>query len=184
MKYKKLTGIVLKKQNYKEADQILTLWTKDAGKVRVLAKSIRLPKSKLAYAVADLCLVEIDVVGGDLPVLIGAKPIKQFVSMRESLDKMAIGFYASELMLKITADEHPNFRVFTLFLDFLSSLDALAYNPNDYQLLDKFSLDLLDVLGFKFPDDKQPDHRTINKFIEYILERNLKSESLLISLNN
>ncbi len=184
MRYKKLTGIILKKQNYKEADQILTLWTKDAGKVRVLAKSIRLPKSKLAYAVADLCLVEIDVVGGNLPVLISAKPIKQFLNMREDLKKTAVGFYAAELMLKITADEHPNHIAFSLLADFLSGLDDLTQSSNDYLLLDKFSLDLLDTLGFKFPDDKQPDHHTINKFIEYILERNLKSESLLISLNN
>jgi DNA repair protein RecO (recombination protein O) len=184
MKYKKLTGIILKKQNYKEADQILTLWTKDAGKVRILAKSIRLPKSKLAYAVSDLSLVEVDIVGGSLPVLIGSKPIRQFKTLHEDLQKMATGFYAAELILKMTADEHPNLSAYSLLSDFLQELDRAGQTVDDHQLLDRFSLDLLDALGFKFPDDKTPDHVTIHKFIEYILERNLKSESLLISLNN
>ncbi len=184
MKYKKHTGIILKKQNYKEADQILTLWTKDSGKVRVLAKSIRLPKSKLAYAVGDLSLCEIDTAGGDFPVLIGAKPLRQYKSIQEDLQKIVIGFYAAELMLKMTADEHPNEIAFDLLSEFLKDLDHPEYFAKDYALLDKFSLDLLETLGFKLPQEKEVDHTTINKFIEYILERNLKSEALLTSMSN
>ena len=183
MKYKKLTGVILKKQNYKEADQILTLWTKEAGKVRVLAKSLRLPKSKLNYAVPDLGLSEIDIVGSQLPVLIGAKCVRQFANLQEDLQKTAIGFYAAELILKMTADEHPNETAFGLLTDFLHRLDEPSYSAVDYGLLDSFSLELLDVLGFKFPQESNPNHSDINKFIEYILERNLKSESLLISFS-
>ncbi len=184
MKYKKLTGIVLKKQNYREADQIITIWTKELGKVRVLAKSIRMPRSKLSYAVADLCHAEIDIVASSLPVLIGAKSVRQFRTLNEDLQKMAIGFYAAELILKMTADEHPNISAFDLLSDFLIDLDRAEDRAADYKLLDKFSLDLLDSLGFKFPDGgKNPDHSTINKFIEYILERNLKSELLLNQIN-
>jgi recombinational DNA repair protein (RecF pathway) len=104
--------------------------------------------------------------------------------LRDDLQKTAIGFYAAELMMKMTADEHPNVPAYNLLSEFLVNLDQPEYNPVDYVLLDRFCLDLLDVLGFKFPEEKNPDHSTINKFIEYILERNLKSESLLISLNN
>ncbi|OGE80590.1 MAG: DNA repair protein RecO [Candidatus Doudnabacteria bacterium RIFCSPHIGHO2_01_FULL_45_18] len=171
MQYKKLTGIVLKKQNYREADQILTVWTKEAGKVRVLAKSIRLPKSKLVYAVTDLGVSEIEITGKHLPVLINAKSIRQFMSLREELQKTAIGLYAAELMLKMTADEHPNQTAFNLLSDFLIYLDQPEYFPTDYELLDKFSLNLLACLGFKFPEVSNPTHTTINKFIEYIIER-------------
>ncbi|OGE73765.1 MAG: DNA repair protein RecO [Candidatus Doudnabacteria bacterium RIFCSPLOWO2_02_FULL_42_9] len=171
MKYRKHTGVILKKQNYKEADQILTLWTKDLGKVRILAKSIRLPKSKLAFALQDLSLCEVDVAGGNFPVLIGAKPVKQYNSIHQDLQKMAIGLYGAELMLKMTADEHPNSVAFDLLIDFLHNLNHPDYYPADYKILDKFSLDLLDTLGFRFPEEKEVDHTTINKFIEYILER-------------
>lgn len=182
MKYKKLTGIILKKQNYKEADQILTVWSREAGKVRVLAKSIRLPKSKLSHAVSDLSVSYLDIAGNHLPVLIGAKTIRQFQAIREDLQKTAFGLYAAELMLKMTADEHPNSQAYDLLHNFLLNLEDEHYFPRNGNILDNFSLDLLEVLGFKFPQDSIADHSTINKFIEYILERNLRSESLLASL--
>ena len=195
MRYTKLTGVVLKKQNYKEADQIITVWTRELGKVRCLAKSIRLPKSKLAHAVGELGLCEIDLAGGNLPVLIGAKPMRQFQTLREDLQKTVIGFYAAELMLKLTADEHPNETAFDLLLQFLENLELSDYSVRYYPLLECFSLDLLDAFGFKMPQDLDSEkvmamnsdqieetHRSINRFIEYILERNLKSEKLISSI--
>src|SRR5947207_421239 len=101
MKYKKLRGIILKKQNYKEADQIVSVWTHEAGKIRVLAKSLRLPKSKMAYAMQDLSEVELDIVGKSLPTLIGVKPIRHFLGLHKDLKKTAIAFYGAELMLKM-----------------------------------------------------------------------------------
>lgn len=196
MKYKKLTGVILKKQNYKEADQILTVWTREAGKVRCLARSLRMPKSKLSYAVSDLGLSEIHLAGANLQVLIGAKPLRQFKTVREDLQKTAIGFYAAELMLKMTADEHPNLQAFDLLVNFLENLDKADYSVRYHPLLECFSLNLLDSLGFKIPTDITPDrvmkmeldqineaHSAINKFIEYILERNIKSERFLVTLS-
>ena len=43
----KHTGIILKKQPLGEADELITLFTKEQGKVRVLAKSVKSAKSKL-----------------------------------------------------------------------------------------------------------------------------------------
>ena len=204
MRYKKLTGIILKKQNYKEADQIITVWTRQAGKVRVLARSLRKPASRMNFACQDLSVVEIDLVGGQLPTLIGSKPIRQFNSLQSDLKKMAIGFYCAELMLKMTADEQPNIAAYELFADFLHCLDRLDYSVKYYPLLECFSVKLLDVLGFKIPGHLNSDlsrlhgfefekfehvemeadrvkqlHGVINKFIEYILERKIKSETFL-----
>lgn len=178
MKYKKLTGIILKKQNYREADQIVTVWTAEAGKIRCLAKAVRRPLSKLAHGLIDLNLIEFEIAGSGLPVLISVKAKKQFSKIREDLKKTAIGFYASELMLKITADEHPNKTAFHIFLDFLVELER-DYRA-DYPLLEDFSLKLLDALGFKMPQNQNPSgKRQINRFIEYILERKLKSEQFM-----
>ncbi len=183
MKYKKLTGIILKKQNYREADQIVSCWTQEAGKVRILAKSLRKPASKLNYACQDLAQVELYLAGKHLPTLIGAKPVRQFNSLRTDLKKTAIAFYAAELMLKMTADEHPNPEAYNLLTDFFYNLDRQNYSEQYFRLLDSFCVELLEILGFKIPKDvDQLNHHTINKFIEYILERNIKSELFLISI--
>jgi len=182
MKYKKLTGIILKKQNYGEADQIISLWTREAGKVRVLAKSLRKNSSKLAFACQDLSIVEINIVGNTLPTLIGAKPLQHFRNFALDLKKTANAFYAAELMMKITADEHPNEFAYDLLANFFTDLDQSSSSNFD-SLLNSFCLNLLDNMGFKIPEEKQVvDHSTINKFIEYIIEHNIKSEPFLISI--
>jgi DNA repair protein RecO (recombination protein O) len=184
MRYKKLLGIILKKQNYKEADQILTVWSREEGKIRLLARGLRKTSSKLNYALPDLGLAELHFTGTSLPLLIGAKPVKTYRSLSEDLQKTIIGFYAAELMLKMTADEHPNPEAFELMTNFLENLDQADYSARYQPLLECFSLELLDCLGFKMPqnitssnvmrmdgDEIEAVHSTINKFIEYVLER-------------
>lgn len=184
MKYKKLTGIILKKQNYREADQIVSLWTAEAGKVRFLARGVRLPKSKLCYCLQDLSEVTVELAGNHLPTLIGAKPIQQFQTLHKDLKKMAMGFYASELMLKMTADEHPNLRAYELLARFLQELDksdmSNRSNMSD-RAADEFALDLAQVLGFGAPK-KSETHHDVRQFIETVIERQLKSEPFLISI--
>lgn len=171
---------MLKKQNYREADQIVSAWTRQAGKIRVLAKSLRKPSSKLNYAMQDLSEVEIHCAGNNLPTLTGANPIRQFQSLVQDLKKTAVAFYAAELMLKMTADEHPNPQAYDLLSDFLGELEQQPV-VNGYFLIDGFALGLASVLGFGKPA-KADSHNDVNKFIEYIIERNLKSELFLISI--
>ena len=218
MKYKKLVGIILKKQNYREADQIVTIWTRDAGKIRVMARGLRLGKSKLAYAMPDLSVVEIETAGNkSLPALIAAKTIQSFMGVREDLSKTVAAFYASELMLKMTADEQPNneaYEILQSFLDFLNASD-ISKQPV-FSIVDSFSLRLMESLGFSIehaqgtihlPADLQDtitllaecqysdlqnmqieqsiaekSHQIVKNFIEFILERNIKSDQFLMSV--
>jgi len=180
MKYKKLTGVILKKQNYKEADQIITLWTREVGKVRIMAKSLRLPKSKLCSSMQDLSLVEIDLAGrGALMTLIGAKLIRQHSRLITDLAKASQGFYAAELIMKMTADEQPNEAVFNLLADFLQKVENQDLNAGLVEV-DEFALSTAEILGFGIPE-KVSNHRDVVNFVEDILERELKSNAFLIA---
>ncbi len=182
MKYKKYTGIILRKQNYREADQILTIWTKEEGKVRLMGRGLRLPKSKLSYSVQDLSLAEIEAAGrGSIPTLIAAKPIRIFASLRQDLKKMAVGFYAAEMMMKMTADESPNLPAFELLLALLDKVDQTASSEVNPETGDLFALDLAEALGFGTPV-KTHTHKDIREFIESLIERKIKSEPFLISI--
>jgi DNA repair protein RecO (recombination protein O) len=178
MKYKKLTGVILKKQNYKEADQILTLWTKETGKVRILAKSVRKPSSKLIYNLSELSVVDVEVIGHkNLPVVISAVAKKHHKHLLHDLIKMGSAFYAAELMLKMTADEHPNEQVFDYMVEFLDELN-LTEDVEHYKIIDNFALNLSDALGFGRPEVIK-SHIDVRSFIEQLIERNIKSETLL-----
>lgn len=172
----------MRKQNYREADQILTIWTKEEGKVRLMGRGLRLPKSKLAYSVQDLSLAEIEAAGrGSIPTLISAKPTQLFTSLRQDLKKMAVGFYAAELMMKMTADESPNLPAFELLLSLLNKVDQTEASDVSPDAGDLFALELAGVLGFGAPI-KIHTHKDIREFIESLIERKIKSEPFLISI--
>src|SRR3989344_6728626 len=46
--YFRTEAIILKKRNFSESDRLLTIFTRDFGKLTVLAKGVRRPKSKKA----------------------------------------------------------------------------------------------------------------------------------------
>lgn len=217
MKYRKLTGVILKKQNYRESDQIVTVWTEQAGKIRCLGRALRSSKSKLAYSMQPLSLVEIEVAEKhDLPTLISAKNLRLFPNLRENLTKTGLGFFVEELMLKMTPDEQRNIEAYRLLVGFLEFVEAAEEEGNLRQVLDCFILRLLSALGysiehaagsFRIPDKigetakelnrmdfpqaaGQPlpadlaelVHKTVVKFAEYILERNIKSNTFLTQI--
>ncbi len=150
------TGIILKKQPLGEADELITLYTKELGKVRLLAKSVKSSKSKLQQKLQTLFLVEARVAGGKLPKLTGVETIKTFIALREDLSAVNSAFYAAELVLKFSPDEQKNEHFFSAlenFLDFLNS----GVEP---QLLNfglaHFKLEVLVAAGFEVHFPKQP----------------------------
>jgi recombinational DNA repair protein (RecF pathway) len=153
MTYKKLTGIILKKSNYGEADKIITLFTKEKGKIRVLSKSVRLLKSKLSGFLQDMSVVKIEVVGSDrrLLKLISAKPVKVFKSVNSDLNKSAAAFFAAEILLKFSADEHPNAIAFELFSDFMGLVESGSFSPVNLRLaVSSYTLKMIESFGFSY----------------------------------
>lgn len=219
MKYRKLKGIVLKKQNYKEADQIVTVWTEQAGKVRCLAKALRSSKSKLAYAMQPLSLVEIEVAEkSSLPTLVSARAIRLYQNLRQDLKKTALALFAEELMLKMTPDEQKNLQAYRLLVELLDYLEG-NNTRRIRRVQDCFALKLLETLGysaenagpsFRMTDEVESAvrqlatsdlkeagesadgdsedhlasqvHRAVIKLIEFVLERNIKSDTFLTQI--
>ena len=151
------TGVILKKQPFGEADEIITIFTKEKGKVRVLAKSIKLQKSKLSGSLQNLFLVEIFVAGKTfhLQKLIGARVLNNFANLRQDLQKLKYVFYAQEMVLKFTADEHKNTELFNLFLEYLEYLDNQHKIGDFGPALAKFKIEFLENSGLKISYDKE-----------------------------
>jgi DNA repair protein RecO (recombination protein O) len=144
----KYTAIILKKQPFNEGDEIITLYTKEAGKIRALAKAVKMPKSKLQQKLQALFLVELTLTDGSkLPKIIGVEPVKTFGRMRETLMALKTAICALELVLKFTADEHKNERLFISFAEFLEFLDTVQPEEIMNLGLAKFKIDILELSG-------------------------------------
>lgn len=143
---KSVDGIILKKNPFAEADEIVTIYTKEQGKLRVLAKSSKLSGSKLSHGLQPFLNVNARIAGnGNLPKIIGVKIINSFPQLRENVDLIKQGFVAAEIVNKATPDEQSNLALYNLLLDFYSYLDR-EKEFNSTALL-SFKTKVLEVLG-------------------------------------
>ena len=125
----KTTGYVLRRTNYGEADRILDLIT-PLGKIAVLARGVRKPRSKLAGGIELYTLSELNIHRGrgELGILTGARMRRFYSNFLSDPTKMLL---AVEILQQVgRAAEHtdsPDY--FALVDQSLASLNA-GRNPD------------------------------------------------------
>ncbi len=140
-------AIVLKTLDLGEADRILTLLTRHFGKVKVVAKGIRRPTSRLAGYAEPLSHATYQLARGrELDVLTGAESRSTYRMLREDLDKIAAGWYIAEVADRSTAERSPSAPVFDLVETALRHLEA-GHAPS--LVCRWWDLHLLDRTGFR-----------------------------------
>ena len=205
----KYTAIILKKQPFGEADEIITFFSLETGKIRALAKSVKLAKSKMQNALQTLFLVELALAGrGNLPKIISAEVKDAFPALREDLEAIKPAYYACELVLKFMPDGQSNPELYTLLKDFFKHLEtgrrgygpalvkfkagflnAAGLSPAAHEGLQKESGSLkvckdLEACAFVELDRQtwqglEPLQNFLSDFITHHLEREIKSENFL-----
>ena len=142
----KAESIVLRSRVYGEADRILVLYTREAGKLSAIAKGVRKTTSRLRGAVqlfnhAHLVLYT----GKSLDTVSQGEAEEQFSYLEQDLELFAAASYCAELVDRLTPDREPQPRLFYLLL---STFRALK-NGNPELLARVFELKLLDILGYR-----------------------------------
>jgi DNA repair protein RecO (recombination protein O) len=143
-------AIVLKKMAYGEADEIVTFFTRDFGKIRALATSVKKSTSRMQHAVQQLAKVNITVTSGKqtkLPKLIGIQLKDIFKTVREEQALARSALVATELILIATPDEQVNTELYDYYINFLNALNFIG-EKNAVALLVKFKTLALESLGF------------------------------------
>lgn len=87
-------AIVLRRTDYGEADRIVSFLTPELGKISVLAKAVRKPKSKLAAGIEPLALVKITVRRGrgELYTLTSAQMQTAWSRIIEDYDRLQFAY--------------------------------------------------------------------------------------------
>lgn len=141
-------AIVLRHANWGEADRILTLFTREKGKLRVVVKGARRIKSRKAGHVEPFTHVSLLLARGrDLPVVTQVETINAHLPLRESLEHTGYAAYVVELVDRFTYEEESeNLPVFRLLAETLSRLDA---QQDAWVVIRNYEMRLLDYLGFR-----------------------------------
>lgn len=144
------TGMVLHRLRHGETSLILNVFTREFGKLGLLAKGAR-GKSKLASSAGLELFNEAQFVfyrkaNRDLQLLKEWSLIAAHVPLREDLDRMAVGSAMMELLSRCLHDEDPHPELYDAAVAALQALDARPAYP--LPLLFAFELQLFRALGF------------------------------------
>lgn len=141
-------SIVLKHREWGEADRILTLFTREHGKIRAIAKGVRKIRSRRAGHLEPFTHVTLQLAQSkDLPIITQADMVEGFLPLREDLVRITQASYAVELLDKFTYEEGENVSLFKLLK---STLGRLAQTELDAALvLRYYEMRLLDFTGFR-----------------------------------
>jgi DNA repair protein RecO (recombination protein O) len=126
MALEKSDAIVLKVVPWSESSCIATLWTDHFGKISVLAKGARRPKSPFESAIDLLAICRIVFLrksADSLDLLTEAKLERRFRAGQKSLLALYCGFYVVELLATLTEEGVPIDGVYQKTVDVLEALD-------------------------------------------------------------
>lgn len=130
-------GIILRKQDRGEADQLLTVFSKDFGRVEVLARAVRKIKSKLRSGAQLFELSEIEFVQGkNHKTLTDALIIDKFKAIRQDLQKLKTAYKIAEVFDKMITGQEKDEKLWQLFEQVFSRLSRAG--ANDLPMLYKY----------------------------------------------
>ncbi len=139
-------ALTLKQAPFGEADLLVTLFSKEKGKLRALAKGARRSNSKLVGHLEPLTHVRLTLNRGrNLDYINQAQVIDGFPSVKNDLQAIARGFYVAELVDGFGSEAHQNLPLYDLAL---ATLGRVAQDPNPELVLRSFELVLLRTSGF------------------------------------
>lgn len=118
------TGIVLSRTNFGEADRIIKLLTPDSGKISLLARGVRKPKSKLAGGIELFSVSSVTYIRGrgELGTLISARLDKHYGDIVKQLERVQLGYELIKALDRATEDE-PEPEYFELLQQVFESLN-------------------------------------------------------------
>lgn len=177
----KTTGIIIKRINFSEADRILTVFTKEYGKIKVLAKGVRKITSKRGGNVELLNLAQIALhKGKNFDLLTEAQVINSFPDLRTNLKKIGLSYLLCEIVDGLCPEHQENQKIYEELIKVLSLLNEQSIKQ-DTQITNNFKLFLLHTLGF-WPQDKDLPLDKIDQILEEILEKKIKSNNFLTKI--
>lgn len=143
----RVEAVVLRHMDWGEADRLLWLFTRELGKLRVVAKGVRKLHSRKAGHLEPFTRVSIQLARGrEMMIVTQAEALDTCPLLRDDLLRMGYASYVVELLDRFTYEEGQNIPMYHLLADTLARLCS----ETDYSLVVRYyEVRLLDLLGFR-----------------------------------
>ena len=141
-------GVVLKSTPLGEAGLIVTVYTREAGKLRAIARGARKPTSKMVGHLEPLNRVDLALASSRLDgidTITQAQVVDSFAAIKADLEAVSRAIYLAELVEGFGTEGNANPELYSLLLD---SVRFLNDSPKVALILHYFELHLLHCSGF------------------------------------
>jgi DNA repair protein RecO (recombination protein O) len=146
----KLAAVVLRTVDYGEADRVVTLLSRERGKLVAFARGARASKRRFGGGLEPFTLVTAELAergGGDAMARLDSVSVERsFHHVRADLARIGCAAYAAELARELVRDHEPHARLFDLLVEYLGRLDAAPAGPAELRI---FELGALEAAGFQ-----------------------------------
>ncbi|MBI2809128.1 MAG: DNA repair protein RecO [Planctomycetes bacterium] len=149
MPQERATALIIRASDFSETSRVVTLWTRELGKARALAKGGRRLKSNFDVALDLLTVCGIVLLrksSGNLDLLTEARVEERFPALTQDLSALYAAYYIAEMLSDWTQDHDPHPSLFDEVVATLRNLGqpGILTGP----CLAHFELVLLRELGY------------------------------------
>ena len=118
-------GVVLRTWKLGEAHRIISLFTRDRGKIRAVAKGVRRTRSKFGARLEPASHVAVQLYEGrsELGIVTQAETLDRFAGLRSDLHRFAEASAMLEAVSQVAPDADPNPRLYEMLVRALRTLD-------------------------------------------------------------
>lgn len=175
MRYLNDIGFVVKRVNLGEADRFVTLFTKNNGKIEVLAKGVRKINSRRSSHIELLNLINFNSVKTSKNyILTEVDLVSAFESRKQTLDQCDTLFLLCELINALCPHEQVNREIYSLLGRFIQKGDFSS------EAILLWQTNILIELGYWDGGREFKTEKESRQFIEQILERKIRSRLVAV----
>jgi DNA repair protein RecO (recombination protein O) len=132
-------AVILRQEEWREHDVLVTMYTRERGKVEAVAKGLRKMESKLASHLEPLNTAEIFIVQGRRwPIIAGSIVENARLSLSSDLKRLAVAGAIARLADLMTPLESHDERIFRLLDETLTLVNETALEQDTFELLVHF----------------------------------------------
>ena len=138
---------MLRHSDWGEADRLITLYTREQGKLRANAKGARRMRSRKAGHLEPFTRVALQLAHGrDMWIITQAETVEAYLPLRDDLVRTGYAAYVLELLDRFTYEEGENRALYQLVIQ---TLPLIAAETDVVPAVRYYEVRLLDLLGFR-----------------------------------
>jgi DNA repair protein RecO (recombination protein O) len=143
----RVEAVILRHLDWGEADRLITLFSKEQGKLRAVAKGVRKMRSRKAGHLEPFTRTALLLARGrDLWIITQAETVDAYLKLGQDLLLTGYASYVIEVLDRFTLEEGQNPSIYSLLVQ---TLRRLTNGDEPFIVVRYYEIRLLELLGFR-----------------------------------